>query len=227
MVCRKSDDALIGYAASSERHTYFRCREGVLELVKADTPDASLEDLAFGFVGEWLWYDEEEAPVERARYADYGYRYAARISNRRSWRCCGRAGSSSPRSTRPGARCARRSPRNGWTRRSHRAAAPLGAVRLAERPAPRRLLEWGDPRNRGVLVCVHGLTRSARDFDTLARELCGQFRVVCPDVAGRGDSDRLADPMLYAVPQYVADMVTLIARLDVEAVHWSAPRWAG
>jgi hypothetical protein len=73
MVCRKSDDALIGYAASSERHTYFRCREGVLELVKPDTPDASLEDLAFGFVGEWLWYDQEEAPVERARYADYGY----------------------------------------------------------------------------------------------------------------------------------------------------------
>jgi len=73
MVCRKSDDALIGYAASSEQHTYFRCREGVLELVKPDTPDASLEDLAFGFVEEWLWYDEEQAPVERARYADYGY----------------------------------------------------------------------------------------------------------------------------------------------------------
>ena len=81
-------------------------------------------------------------------------------------------------------------------------------------------LEWGDPRNRDVLVCVHGLTRSGRDFDDLARALCGQFRVVCPDVAGRGDSERLADPMLYGVPQYVADMVTLIARLDVEAVSW-------
>ena len=81
-------------------------------------------------------------------------------------------------------------------------------------------LEWGDPRNRDVLVCVHGLTRSGRDFDDLARALRGQFRVVCPDLAGRGDSDRLADPMLYAVPQYVADMVTLIARLDVEKVDW-------
>src|SRR5437879_7515709 len=60
-----------------------------------------------------------------------------------------------------------------------------------------------------------------------ARELCGQFRVVCPDVAGRGDSDRLADPMLYAVPQYVADMVTLIARLDVEAVHWVGTSMGG
>ncbi|TMH88469.1 MAG: hypothetical protein E6H47_07625 [Betaproteobacteria bacterium] len=73
MACRKSDDALIGYAATSERHTYFRSREGNLELVTPDTPDAPLEELAVGFVGEWLWYDEEEAPVERARYADYGY----------------------------------------------------------------------------------------------------------------------------------------------------------
>src|SRR6266508_4521368 len=97
-------------------------------------------------------------------------------------------------------------------RRSVQCISPKGLHRIA-------YLEWGDPRNRDVLVCVHGLTRSARDFDSLARELCGQYRVVCPDVAGRGDSDRLADPMLYVVPQYTADMVTLIARLDVESVY--------
>ena len=87
--------------------------------------------------------------------------------------------------------------------------------------------EWGDPRNREVLVCVHGLTRSSRDFDELARTLCSQFRVVCPDVAGRGDSDRLADPKLYTWTQYVADMVTLIARLDVEAVNWLGTSMGG
>lgn len=87
--------------------------------------------------------------------------------------------------------------------------------------------EWGDPRNRDVLVCVHGLTRSSRDFDELARALCVQFRVVCPDVAGRGDSDRLADPKLYTWTQYVADMVTLIARLDVEAVNWLGTSMGG
>lgn len=81
-------------------------------------------------------------------------------------------------------------------------------------------LEWGDAGNPDVLVCVHGLARCARDFDNLARALCGRYRVVCPDVAGRGDSDWLADPALYTIPQYVADMVTLIARLDVERVHW-------
>jgi pimeloyl-ACP methyl ester carboxylesterase len=98
-------------------------------------------------------------------------------------------------------------------RRSVQCASPAGLHRIAYR-------EWGDPRNREVLVCVHGLTRSSRDFDELARALCGQFRVVCPDVAGRGDSDRLADAKLYTWAQYVADMVTLIARLDVESVNW-------
>src|SRR3954467_14305981 len=98
-------------------------------------------------------------------------------------------------------------------RRSVQCASPKGLHRMS-------YLEWGDARNRDVLVCVHGLTRSSRDFDNLARELCGHYRVVCPDVAGRGDSERLADPMLYVVPQYLADMVTLIARLDAESVNW-------
>lgn len=98
-------------------------------------------------------------------------------------------------------------------RRSLLCASPRGLHRLS-------YLEWGDARNRDVLLCVHGLTRTGRDFDELASALCGQFRVVCPDLAGRGESDRLADPALYTVSQYAADLVTLIARLDVEAVDW-------
>ena len=101
----------------------------------------------------------------------------------------------------------------GPRRRSVQCASPRGLHRMA-------YVEWGDPRNRDVLVCVHGLTRTGRDFDALARELCSRWRVVCPDVAGRGESDRLADPAHYVVPQYVADMVTLIARLDVDSVSW-------
>lgn len=80
--------------------------------------------------------------------------------------------------------------------------------------------EWGDPANPRALVCVHGLTRTGRDFDDIARALAGNYRVVCPDLAGRGRSDWLADPRLYAPPQYSADLVTLIARLDVQEVHW-------
>ncbi len=87
--------------------------------------------------------------------------------------------------------------------------------------------EWGDPANRRVLVCVHGLSRQGRDFDTLARALCSDYRVVCPDVVGRGQSDWLADPTGYQLPTYVADMVTLLARLDATSVHWVGSSMGG
>jgi pimeloyl-ACP methyl ester carboxylesterase len=78
---------------------------------------------------------------------------------------------------------------------------------------------------------VHGVTRVADDFDALARAMSDRYRVVCPDVAGRGRSERLRDPALYTVPQYVADMVTLIARVtanDEDAgVHWVGTSMGG
>ena len=87
--------------------------------------------------------------------------------------------------------------------------------------------EWGDAANPRVLVCAHGLSRQGRDFDTLARSLSGAMRVVCPDVVGRGQSDWLADPMGYQIPAYVADMVTLLARLDARELHWVGTSMGG
>lgn len=87
--------------------------------------------------------------------------------------------------------------------------------------------EWGDPHNPKVLVCVHGLTRQGRDFDVLAHALSAHYRVVCPDVVGRGHSDWLADPMGYMIPNYVADMVTLLARLHAQTVHWVGTSMGG
>jgi pimeloyl-ACP methyl ester carboxylesterase len=91
--------------------------------------------------------------------------------------------------------------------------------------------EWGDPDNQNVLVCVHGVTRVSDDFDTLARALCDHYRVVAPDVAGRGRSERLRDPALYTLEQYLADMVTLIARVtansDAGTVHWFGTSMGG
>lgn len=80
--------------------------------------------------------------------------------------------------------------------------------------------EWnatGDPAHPHVVVCVHGLSRQGRDFDTLARALSPHARVICPDVAGRGRSQWLADPMTYQVAQYAADMVALVAHLHRHA----------
>jgi len=87
--------------------------------------------------------------------------------------------------------------------------------------------EWGDPANDSVLVCVHGLTRQGRDFDALARTLVDRYRIVCPDVVGRGRSDWLADPMGYGLPLYVADMVTLLARLNARTLHWVGTSMGG
>ena len=72
MACAVQDGAVIGYAAGAERHSYFRFRAGALSLIDPDAPDEALEEVAFAFVEEWLWYDEEEAALERARYANYG-----------------------------------------------------------------------------------------------------------------------------------------------------------
>ncbi|GGX06597.1 hypothetical protein GCM10007242_09890 [Pigmentiphaga litoralis] len=91
--------------------------------------------------------------------------------------------------------------------------SPAGLHRMA-------YWEWGDPDNSAVLVCVHGLTRSGRDFDRLARRLSSRYRVVCPDIVGRGQSDWLADPAYYVVPQYVSDMLPLLAAVRGSTVHW-------
>jgi pimeloyl-ACP methyl ester carboxylesterase len=88
-------------------------------------------------------------------------------------------------------------------------------------------VEWGDPANRHVLVCAHGLTRCGRDFDFLAQAMADRYRVVCPDVVGRGLSGWLRDKRHYTVPQYCADMVTLLARLDAESVHWVGTSMGG
>lgn len=99
-------------------------------------------------------------------------------------------------------------------------ANPQGLHRLA-------YTEWGAADNPEVVVCVHGLTRNGRDFDDLARHLSRRYRVVCPDVAGRGQSGWLPDPAAYGFPQYVADMVTLVARLDVPQVQWVGTSMGG
>jgi pimeloyl-ACP methyl ester carboxylesterase len=74
-------------------------------------------------------------------------------------------------------------------------------------------VEWGDPAAERIVVCVHGLTRNGRDFDALAQALAPDFRVICPDVAGRGLSDWLPAREDYGYPQYCADMTNLIARV--------------
>jgi len=108
--------------------------------------------------------------------------------------------------------------------KSVQCSSPAGLHRMAYK-------EWGDPANPRVLVCVHGVTRVSDDFDKLADALCDHYRVVAPDVAGRGRSEPLPEARLYEIEQYVADMVTLIARVtansDEATVDWFGTSMGG
>jgi pimeloyl-ACP methyl ester carboxylesterase len=77
---------------------------------------------------------------------------------------------------------------------------------------------WGDP-SAPVVVCVHGLTRNGRDFDALAQGLCDRYRVLCPDLPGRGASDWLDNGPQYQAPSYVVALAHLLATVT-QPVRW-------
>ncbi len=109
---------------------------------------------------------------------------------------------------------------NKLTRKSVQCLSPAGLHTMAYK-------EWGDPHNPHVLMCVHGVTRVSDDFDRLASALCDTYRVVCPDIVGRGRSSWLRDPRHYQLPQYVSDIVTLLARVEAETLHWFGTSMGG
>lgn len=87
--------------------------------------------------------------------------------------------------------------------------------------------QWGKPDNPKVVICVHGLTRNGRDFDYLAEALMENYRVICPDIVGRGDSDWLTDPQQYGLPLYVADILTLCQQLSIRQLDWIGTSMGG
>ncbi len=91
-------------------------------------------------------------------------------------------------------------------------------------------LEWGKSENfnnQETLLCVHGLTRNARDFDFFAAKMCEKYRVLCPDVVGRGDSDHLLDDESYNYLQYNSDMNVLISRIGDKDLNWVGTSMGG
>lgn len=87
--------------------------------------------------------------------------------------------------------------------------------------------EWGDERNPDALICVHGLTRTSDDFDVLAETLCARYRILCPDIAGRGRSSWLLDPGYYVLPTYVNDLLNLLVHAQVRSVAWLGTSMGG
>ncbi|MCC8988034.1 MAG: alpha/beta hydrolase, partial [Candidatus Contendobacter sp.] len=106
------------------------------------------------------------------------------------------------------------------TSHHYRALGPHGFHRI-------HYTEWGDPANPKALICAHGLTRTGRDFDFLAAALAQDYRVICPDVVGRGQSDWLNDKADYTYPLYVNDLAMLVARIDAERIDWVGTSMGG
>ncbi len=120
------------------------------------------------------------------------------------------------------------SPQLEWVTCPH----PQGQHRMA-------VWRWGDALATDLVVCAHGLTRQGRDFDRLARALLAQsprpLQIICPDVAGRGRSEWLSEPALYQIPQYAADMVTMLNQIQaqlgadrpIQALDWVGTSMGG
>ncbi|MDW3207504.1 MAG: alpha/beta hydrolase [Alphaproteobacteria bacterium] len=88
--------------------------------------------------------------------------------------------------------------------------------------------DWGRSDAAKTVVCVHGLTRNGRDFERLADALASDgHRVLCPDIVGRGASDRLGPGGAYEVPQYVADLTTMLAAEGLRSVDWIGTSMGG
>ncbi|WP_067736555.1 alpha/beta fold hydrolase [Novosphingobium naphthalenivorans] len=75
--------------------------------------------------------------------------------------------------------------------------------------------EAGDGGGVPVL-CLHGLTRNARDFDVLAPRLATARRVLCPDMRGRGDSEYAKDSASYTPMQYCEDVLELLEQEGID-----------
>ncbi len=88
--------------------------------------------------------------------------------------------------------------------------------------------DYGSIDARRTAVCVHGLARNGDDFEALAIALAQKdTRVIVPDMAGRGDSDWLRDPMSYHYGNYVADCITLLDNFHLRNVHWIGTSMGG
>lgn len=99
-------------------------------------------------------------------------------------------------------------------------------------PCTMAYYEWGPENAEEIVVCVHGLTRNARDFDYLARYLASgevgpAARVICPDMPGRGLSEPMPDPALYDYRVYARVMSDLLDHLSVKTCAWVGTSMGG
>lgn len=72
--------------------------------------------------------------------------------------------------------------------------------------------------DRPPILCIPGLTRNARDFEPVADAFAGEWRVICAELRGRGDSDYAKDPATYIPAQYAQDIAALLEQANLARV---------
>jgi pimeloyl-ACP methyl ester carboxylesterase len=88
--------------------------------------------------------------------------------------------------------------------------------------------DWGSVDAKRTVICVHGLTRNAHDFDMIAPALAATGRrVLALNMPGRGESAWLADPMGYTYPSYVADCLAVMDNFHLRGVEWLGTSMGG
>ncbi len=76
--------------------------------------------------------------------------------------------------------------------------------------------DYPGDKSRPPIICIPGLTRNARDFEQVARRLSGEWRVICVDLRGRGESAYAKDAMTYVPLTYVQDIEALLTELKIK-----------
>lgn len=76
--------------------------------------------------------------------------------------------------------------------------------------------DYAGPNDKPPVLCLHGLTRNSRDFAPLAETLAGDWRVIVPEMRGRGNSEYAKDTSTYTPPTYIKDVEALLAELGIE-----------
>lgn len=89
------------------------------------------------------------------------------------------------------------------------------------------IYEWGDKNSKDIILCVHGLTRNARDFDFLAEYFSGKYRIIAIDVAGRGKSDWLIDKTAYHNFTYAQDINYFLQTIIDKNIFWVGTSMGG
>ncbi|MAF81401.1 MAG: hypothetical protein CMK52_00585 [Proteobacteria bacterium] len=79
--------------------------------------------------------------------------------------------------------------------------------------------EWGFAKNPRTILCLHGFTQCSLDFSVLASFFSKSYRVICPDLVGRGQSSWLENKFLYQLPFYIQDILFLFAELNLKDVR--------